>query len=62
MFEVGSAPPPSKPRMDGGTQATEALPPTNEPGLFEKKLSKEERKKLAEEKRQARRAAKAAKE
>ena len=49
--------------MDGGgCQQSEEISLSNEPGLFEKKLSKEERRKLAEEKRQARRAAKAAKQ
>ena len=59
-FSLGDAPPSSKPRMDGGGKSSGELPVSNEPGLFEKKLSKEERKKLAEEKRKARRAAKAA--
>eukprot|EP00559_Dactyliosolen_fragilissimus_P005260 CAMPEP_0184861944 /NCGR_PEP_ID=MMETSP0580-20130426/6519_1 /TAXON_ID=1118495 /ORGANISM="Dactyliosolen fragilissimus" /LENGTH=176 /DNA_ID=CAMNT_0027359627 /DNA_START=31 /DNA_END=561 /DNA_ORIENTATION=- len=59
-FEIGSAPPSSKPRPKEPEPEPE---PVNipVPGLYEKKLSKEERKKLAEEKRKARKAAKAAK-
>eukprot|EP00816_Leptocylindrus_hargravesii_P002620 CAMPEP_0196809882 /NCGR_PEP_ID=MMETSP1362-20130617/9753_1 /TAXON_ID=163516 /ORGANISM="Leptocylindrus danicus, Strain CCMP1856" /LENGTH=176 /DNA_ID=CAMNT_0042184701 /DNA_START=62 /DNA_END=592 /DNA_ORIENTATION=+ len=59
-FELGAAPPSSKPRMDGGgSKPKEDIGPAA-PGLFEKKLTKEEKKKLAEEKRKAKRAAKAA--
>jgi tRNA-binding EMAP/Myf-like protein len=58
-FEIGSAPPSSKPRPK---EAEEPAAPTEEAkGLFEKKLSKEEKKKLAEERRKARKAAKEAK-
>mmetsp|Transcript_48682 Transcript_48682/g.72240 ORF Transcript_48682/g.72240 Transcript_48682/m.72240 type:complete len:188 (+) Transcript_48682:174-737(+) len=64
-FPIGSAPPSSKPRKDKEIEdelAKEQEIQTKEPeGLFEKKLSKEEKKKLAEEKRKARKAAKAAK-
>lgn len=58
-FPVGSAPPDAKPRPK---QEEEEIPagPVAE-GLFEKKLSKEEKKKLAAEKRAAKKAAKAAK-
>ena len=59
-FEVGSSPPAQKPRpKDGAESATAAL--TVEPGLFEKKLSKEEKKKLAEDRKKARAAKKAGK-
>eukprot|EP00980_Cylindrotheca_fusiformis_P016304 scaffold4844_cov112-Cylindrotheca_fusiformis.AAC.2 len=56
-FPVGSAPPDSKPRPK--QQEQEELPagPVTD-GLFEKKLSKEEKKKLAAEKRAAKKAAK----
>uniref|UniRef100_A0A7S3LFE6 tRNA-binding domain-containing protein n=1 Tax=Amphora coffeiformis TaxID=265554 RepID=A0A7S3LFE6_9STRA len=56
---IGEAPPATKPRP-GSTEgaATESLPTSNVEGLFEKKLSKEEKKKLAEERRKARKAAK----
>jgi tRNA-binding EMAP/Myf-like protein len=58
-FEIGSAPPSSKPRPK---QTEEPPEPTVEvQGLFEKKLSKEEKKRLAEERRKARKAAKEAK-
>lgn len=60
-FEIGSVPPESKPRgkeAEGGN--SEAIAPAA-PGLFEKKLTKEEKKKLAEEKRKAKKAAKEAK-
>lgn len=57
---IGEAPPATKPRPGGHTESSSSdLPPA--PGLFEKKLTKEEKKKLAEEKRKARKAAKEAK-
>lgn len=63
-FEIGSAPPSSKPRPNdggsGGTESIEAAAPA--PGLFEKKLSKEEKKKLAAERKAKRKAAKEAKD
>ena len=60
-FEIGSVPPPSKPRPPKDSESDEDAPPPEPQGLFEKKLSKEEKKKLAEERRRARKAAKAAK-
>ena len=51
-FELGSEPPSSKPRPGGG-EASPAQEATNQEGLFEKKLSKEEKKRIAEEKRKA---------
>ena len=58
-FEPGSAPPTSKP---GAPKKEEASGPAAEvKGLFEKKLSKEEKKKLAEERKAARKAKKEAK-
>lgn len=66
----GTAPPSRKPRPDDdGKAATESANAAADggggtdvgEGLFEKKLSKEEKKKLAEERRQARKAAKEAK-
>mmetsp|Transcript_27813 Transcript_27813/g.50539 ORF Transcript_27813/g.50539 Transcript_27813/m.50539 type:complete len:113 (-) Transcript_27813:810-1148(-) len=56
-FELGSAPPASKPRAEELIKAS-TEPEAEVKGLFEKKLTKEEKKRLAEEKRQARRAAK----
>ena len=58
-YEVGSSPPSSKPRPKEEVESVPTETPL--PGLFEKKLTKEEKKKLAEEKRKARKAAKAAK-
>ena len=58
---IGESPPATKPRPGGAgsaTTATEPLPASNAEGLFEKKLSKEEKKKLTEERRKARKAAK----
>ena len=49
---LGSAPPSSKPRPAAESQSMPA--PADEPGLFDKKLSKQEKKKLAEERRKAR--------
>ena len=57
-LEIGSSPPSSKPRPGGPSEDV----PADVPGLYEKKLSKEEKKKLAQEKRAARKAAKEAKE
>uniref|UniRef100_A0A6U3BZ72 tRNA-binding domain-containing protein n=1 Tax=Entomoneis paludosa TaxID=265537 RepID=A0A6U3BZ72_9STRA len=57
---IGESPPASKPRK-GESSSTDAIPPVQVEGLYEKKLSKEEKKKLAEEKRKARKAAKEAK-
>ncbi len=59
-FAIGSTPPDSKPRGKEGERKTEEVAPAA-PGLFEKKLTKEEKKKLAEERRKAKKAAKAAK-
>ena len=56
-YDIGSAPPSSKPRP----KEEETTPDVQVQGLFEKKLSKEEKKRLAEEKRKARKAAKEAK-
>lgn len=61
-FAVGSAPPASKPRPGGGGQESEVPAGPVEDGLFERKLSKEEKKKLAAEKRAAKKAAKADKD
>mmetsp|Transcript_20991 Transcript_20991/g.29633 ORF Transcript_20991/g.29633 Transcript_20991/m.29633 type:complete len:185 (+) Transcript_20991:188-742(+) len=59
---IGSAPPASKPRKgeQNNTAASDADKPL-EGGLFERKLTKEEKKKIAEEKRKAKKAAKEAK-
>jgi hypothetical protein len=54
--EIGSAPPDSKPRPKDSTD--EGASSTEVQGLFEKKLSKEEKKRLAKEKREAKKAAK----
>lgn len=56
-FPVGSTPPTSKPRPK---QQEEVPPGPVTDGLFERKLTKEEKKKLAAEKRAAKKAAKAA--
>ena len=62
-FELGVAPPTSKPRIDGGGDATAYCAAAGEDvqGIFERKLTKEEKKKLAEERRRAKKEAKAAK-
>ena len=61
-FEIGSTPPESKPRgKEGGKSEGDSAIAPAAPGLFERKLTKEEKKKLAEEKRRARKAAKEAK-
>jgi hypothetical protein len=59
-YEVGSAPPASKPRPKQQQQQASTEPVTN--GLFERKLTKEEKKRLAAEKRAARKVAKAEKQ
>ena len=59
--EVGTAPPATKPRPGGAGGESTPLVESSAPGLFEKKLTKEEKKKLAEERRKARKAAKEAK-
>lgn len=56
---LGSSPPPTKPRPN--EEGSSDLPASKVEGLFEKKLTKEEKKKIAEEKRKARKAAKEAK-
>lgn len=56
--EIGSAPPSKKPVPKEAMSETEIAPAA--PGLYEKKLSKEEKKKLAEERRKARKAKKEA--
>ena len=59
-FKCGDQPPPEKPRPGGGE--SEAVPEISPlPGLFEKKLTKEEKKKLAAERKAKRKAAKDAK-
>lgn len=58
--EIGSCPPATKPRP-GQSSSENEISSQNVEGLFEKKLSKEEKKKLAEAKRLAKRAAKEAK-
>lgn len=57
-FEIGSCPPSSKPRPKGLDQESSIPSGPVEPGLFEKKLSKEEKKKLAAERKAKRAAAK----
>jgi len=56
--EVGSSPPPTKPRPKGGGGSEAQAPAQEVKGLFEKKLTKEEKKKLAEERKRARKEAK----
>lgn len=58
-YPIGSAPPTTKPRPKEESAAADAGPV--EDGLFAKRLTKEEKKKLAEEKREARKAGKEAK-
>jgi len=62
--EVGSAPPASKPRPSGGEGGKEGEVDGGGKveGLFEKKLTKAEKKKVAEERRKAKKSAKLAKE
>eukprot|EP00546_Thalassionema_frauenfeldii_P006364 CAMPEP_0178926366 /NCGR_PEP_ID=MMETSP0786-20121207/18491_1 /TAXON_ID=186022 /ORGANISM="Thalassionema frauenfeldii, Strain CCMP 1798" /LENGTH=166 /DNA_ID=CAMNT_0020601477 /DNA_START=100 /DNA_END=597 /DNA_ORIENTATION=+ len=57
-FPLGAAPPSSKPRPKEEESSVSTAPVQD--GLFQPKLSKEERKKLAAEKRAAKKAAKAA--
>ena len=60
-FPLGSAPPASKPRTDNTSNDVPADTPAVEvKPLFEKKLTKEEKKKIADEKRKAKKAAKEA--
>ena len=60
--DVGSSPPSTKPRPTDGTSNDDStVPVAAAPGLYEKKLTKEEKKKIAEEKRKARKEAKQAK-
>ena len=54
---VGEAPPASKPRPKGSGEETTPTGPITD-GLFERKLTKEEKKKIAAEKRAAKKAAK----
>ena len=59
-FDIGSPPPATKPRpKDSNNTEASAAPPAGE-GLYERKLTKEEKKKLAAEKRAAKKAAKEA--
>ena len=61
-FDPGMPPPKTKPGAPKAYGSEEASTPAVEvQGLFEKKLTKEEKKKLADEKRKARKAAKEAK-
>lgn len=62
-YEPGMSPPQTKPGApkNDSTGGGESLPAVEVKGLFEKKLTKEEKKKLADEKRKARKAAKEAK-
>jgi tRNA-binding EMAP/Myf-like protein len=59
-YPIGSAPPTTKPRPKEEAAAAADVGPV-EDGLFAKRVTKEEKKKLAEEKRQARKAGKEAK-
>lgn len=59
--EVGSSPPSSKPRPNGEGSGDAEKDVAPLPGLFEKKLTKEEKKRLAAEKRAKKKAAKEAK-
>lgn len=60
-LDIGSAPPVSKPRKGGNEDTSVEEDKPVEAGLFERKLTKEEKKKIAEEKRKAKKAAKEAK-
>ena len=55
---IGSAPPDVKPRSDKEKEIEPAVPSVEVKPLFEKKLTKEEKKKLADEKRNAKKASK----
>ena len=58
-FPLGSAPPFSKPRTDNtNSDVPSDIPAVEVKPLFEKKLTKEEKKKLADEKRKSKKAAK----
>ena len=57
---IGSAPPATKPRPQQSEGSSESVAGGEVQGLFEKKLTKEEKKKIAEEKRKAKKAAKEA--
>ena len=59
-FPIGSTPPSSKPRPKGQQEEEVSAGPVTD-GLYERKLTKEEKKKLAAEKRAAKKAAKAKK-
>lgn len=56
--DIGSPPPDAKPRSDKAASLESDVPPVDVQPLFEKKLTKEEKKKLADEKRKAKKAAK----
>jgi tRNA-binding EMAP/Myf-like protein len=57
---IGSIPPKTKPRLIDDRDSTAIATSSPAPGLFERKLTKEEKKKLAEERKIARKAAKQA--
>jgi tRNA-binding EMAP/Myf-like protein len=59
-YPLGSEPPATKPRTDNASSEVSPsdLPAVEVKPLFEKKLTKEEKKKLADEKRKAKKAAK----
>jgi tRNA-binding EMAP/Myf-like protein len=60
--QLGSVPPRSRPRqVTASPESTIETSAEPAPGLFERKLTKEEKKKLAEERKTARKAAKEAK-
>lgn len=61
-FDIGSPPPSEKPRSDNVDIPVEVTPAPEIKGLFEKKLTKEEKKKLAEERKKKRREAKSIKQ
>lgn len=60
-LEPGMAPPTTKPGAPKNDEGASAMPAVEVKGLFEKKLTKEQKKKLAEEKKKARKAKKEAK-
>lgn len=60
-FEIGACPPSSKPRLQEAEEPTPSNALDSGSCLFEKKLSKEEKKRIAEEKRKAKKALKEAK-
>lgn len=57
-FELGASPPSEKPRLEKVEIPVETIKPPEIKGLFEKKLTKEEKKKLAEERKKKRRESK----